>query len=253
MALIRAAGHRGWRLETHDSLGSTSDECIGRAEAGEAAGLAMLAYRQTGARGSRGRSWTEPASGNLAVSVLLRPEGDLSRPALWPFIAGLALHQALSPDGPDDRSLSLKWPNDVLLDGRKLAGILVERGAGTGTANWLVVGFGANLTTAPPLADRQAACLAELVTAPEPELVAVRLLDALDRWRETWHRHGFERVRAAWLACAHPAGTRLAVRTRGAQRTGTFAGLGPDGALLLRVDGHEERIETGDVLLLDGS
>jgi BirA family biotin operon repressor/biotin-[acetyl-CoA-carboxylase] ligase len=143
-----------WRLEIHDSLTSTNDVCIGRAETGEAAGLAVLARRQTGARGSRGRGWTEPPSGNLALSVLLRPGTALDRPGLWPFLAGLALHQALRQVSP--AAVTLKWPNDVLLRGRKLAGILIERGLRADGA-WLVIGFGANLAAAPLLADRSGA------------------------------------------------------------------------------------------------
>ncbi len=235
-------GPPGWRLETYDSLASTSDLCIGRAEAGEAAGLAVLAQRQTQGRGSRGRSWTGQA-GNLALSVLLRPKGDLRQLGLWPFLAGLSLHQALGGAG-----LRLKWPNDVLLGNAKLAGILIERGTGAG-ADWLVIGFGANLVDAPALPDRETACLAELGPAPDALAVAERLLDALDGWQSLWRRDGFEAIRAAWLDRAHPVGTVLAVDLQGIRRSGVFAGLAPDGALLLSVDGRQERIDTGEILL----
>ena len=109
-------GSTGWRLEIHESLPSTSDLCITRAEAGEEAGLAVLARRQTHGRGSRGRSWTGQ-TGNLALSVLLRPAGALHQPALWPFLAALSLHQALGGGS----LLQLKWPNDILLGHAKLA------------------------------------------------------------------------------------------------------------------------------------
>lgn len=241
----------GWRLVVHDSLPSTSDSCIERAEAGEPAGLALLALRQTRARGSRGRGWTEPPKGNLALSVLLRPQGGLGLPALWPFLAGLALHQALSQDDPSDR-LSLKWPNDVMLDGRKLAGILIERGA-SGGQDWLVIGFGANLASAPVLPDRVTACMAELGSPPTPQEVASRLLPALDDWTQLALTDGFVAIRAAWLGRAHPVGTLLAVRDRGEQRAGSFAGLTDDGALRLDVAGREQRIDTGEILLLGGN
>lgn len=239
-----------WRLEIHDSLTSTNDVCIGRGETGEAAGLAVLARRQTGARGSRGRGWTEPPSGNLALSVLLRPETALDRPGLWPFLAGLALHRALRQVSP--AAVTLKWPNDVLLHGRKLAGILIERGLHADGA-WLVIGFGANLAAAPVLAERTAACLAEAAPAPDAETTAWAVLDALDHWCAIWRDQGFEALRVAWLERAHPVGTTLAVRDRDAQREGSFCGIAPDGALLLSRDGRIERVETGDVLLLSGS
>lgn len=236
-------GNPGWRLEVHDSLPSTSDLCIARAEAGEGPGLAVLARRQTRGRGSRGRSWTGQ-TGNLALSVLLHPAGALRQPAVWPFLAGLALHQAL---GGHPR-LRLKWPNDILLDHAKLAGILVERGTGTG-AGWLVIGFGANLAQAPAVPGRQVACLADLGPAPDAEAAARRVLAALDDWQATWRRDGFDAIRSCWLARAHPPGTALVVESGGIRRSGTFSGLTPDGALLLEVDGQKRRIDTGEVLI----
>ena len=235
----------------HESLPSTSDACIELAEAGEPAGLAILARRQTRARGSRGRSWSEPPVGNLALSVLLRPAGDLPASGVWPLIAGLALHQALAC-GHAQGHLSLKWPNDVMLDGRKLAGILIERGLGGGH-DWLVVGFGANLAAAPELPDRVAACLAELGPPPTPDEVAPRLLAALDHWMRLWAAEGLPAIRTAWLDRAHPIGAALAVRVGGAQTAGTFAGLDEDGALLLRHDAGVHRIDTGEILLSGGS
>lgn len=239
-----------WRLVVHDSLPSTSDSCIERAEAGEPAGLAILALQQTRARGSRGRRWSEPPAGNLAVSVLLRPKGGLGLPAQWPLLAGLALHQALSPDDPDGR-LSLKWPNDLMLDGRKLGGILVERGANDGH-DWVVIGFGANLLSAPELPDKVAACMAELGPPPGARDVTARLLLGLDEWIVRGSIQGFDAIRSSWLDRAHPIGTPLAVRDRGEQRAGSFAGLSTDGALLLDVAGSEQRIDTGEILLLGG-
>ena len=235
-------GRARWRLDAFDSLPSTSDLCIARAEAGEPAGLAVLARVQTRGRGSRGRSWT--GQGGLALSVLLRPDPDPQPLGGWPLLAGLALHQAL---GGGSR-LMLKWPNDVLLDGAKLAGILIERGVGAGP-DWLVIGFGANLSSAPALPDRETACLAQLGPAPEATVVAWRLLDALDAWQATCRRDGFEAIRAAWLRHAHPLGTALAVELGGVRRSGTFAGLAPDGAMLLSIDGRQQRVEAGEILL----
>ncbi len=236
-------GFSGWRLETFDSLPSTSDLCIARAEAGEAAGLAVLARSQTHGRGSRGRSWSAQP-GNLALSVLLRPRSDPPQLGLWPFLAGLALHQALG-GGP---RLHLKWPNDILLDTAKLAGVLIERGTGAGD-DWLVIGFGANLAFAPAVPGRDTACLAALGPPPDPEPVARALLDALDDWQAAWRRDGFTAIRTAWLARAHPLGTVLAAEVGGTRRSGRFAGLAPDGAMLLSVDGRQERVDTGEILL----
>lgn len=233
-----------WRLQVYDTLPSTSDLCIQEAESGAPEGLAVLARSQTKARGSRGRAWSE-AGGTFAFSVLLRPSGPN---ALWPFIAGLAFHAALSLDAAHDEALALKWPNDVMLHGRKLGGILIEAGhAGTG---WMVIGFGANLAEAPDLAERKAACMAELGPAPDAGLIADRLLEAL----ATWHTRRQEpaAIRQAWLARAHPPGTKLAVGAPDGQITGSFSSIAEDGALLLAVAGGIRRISTGEVLLLQG-
>ncbi len=235
-----------WRLTRFDALASTSDACIARAEAGEPSGLAIQARTQTGARGSRGRSWSD-AGGALAVSVLLRPEQDHA----WPLIAGVALHDACSLTPAHGRTLRLKWPNDLMLHGRKLGGILIEASRGADPRGWLVIGFGANLAEAPRLADREAACLAELGPAPCADAMADRLLASLTRRLEP--AAAAMTLREDWLARAHAPGTPLAVRGRDGQITGTFSSIAEDGTLLLEVAGEIRRFNTGEVLIMQGA
>ena len=247
-----------WRLEIVDELGSTSDAVIARAEAGEASGLALLARRQTAGRGSRGRDWIEPARGNLAVSVLLRPERSSVTPGGIVFLAAVALADALARYVPAPWALELKWPNDVLLvdaNGArgKLAGILVETGSPTDTApGWIVIGFGANLRHAPAIADARAlpACGA---AAPAPEAVARDLCERLGAWWQIAERDGFAAIRAAWLARAHPVGTPLRSVAGDHVHAGRFAGIEADGVLVLAADdGDTHRVSTGLVLLEGG-
>ncbi len=228
-----------WHLEIHDELPSTSDEVIRRAEAGAPAGLAVLARRQTKARGSRGRVWTEP-EGNLALSVLLRPARDVGENGQAAFRAALALIEALDPHA-GTASLALKWPNDVLLDGSKLAGILVESAVAADRLAWMAIGFGANLRARPVLPGAPpTACLSEGGLDPvAPEIVAERLLDRLDHWLA----QDFATVRTAWLRRAHPVGTALVVDGR----AGRFAGISATGALLLDDPGGRREIATGQV------
>ena len=241
-----------WRLELHDTLPSTSDHCIARAEAGEPEGLAVLARSQTRPRGSRGRSWSQ-AGGTLALSVLLRPSARPDAPlATWPFLAALAFHDALCHTPAHRSAIALKWPNDVTLDGRKLGGILIESAipadAGPSAGAWLVIGFGANLAAAPDLPERRAACLAELAPPPEPDEIASRLLEALSLWMCRAADGGFGPIRDEWLRRAHPPGTKLAVRTGDGQTAGTFRSIADDGTLLLAVGDEIRRISTGEIL-----
>ena len=239
------SGGTPWRLHRHDSLPSTNDACIAQAEAGAAEFLAIQARSQSRPRGSRGRQWSE-ARGTLALSVMLRPQaGDP-----WPLIAGLAFHDACSLTPAHAEAIRLKWPNDLMLDGRKLGGILIEASPAAGQG-WLVVGFGANLGSTPSLPDRTAACLGELGPCPSADALADRLLLSFGQWQARRGQHG--ELRAEWLARAHPAGTRLAIRTPEGQTEGSFSSIAEDGTLLLDVQGEIRRINTGEVLLPQGA
>src|SRR5262249_44954066 len=158
------------------TLPSTSELCRALAEASEPEGAAALARRQTHGRGSRGRRWQAPP-GNLSISVLLRPREPARDAGQWSLLASVALAEALSTVVPDPTRLTLKWPNDLLLDGRKLAGILVDSAADADARlAWLVIGIGVNLAAKPELPGRPAACIADVAPAPAPEEVAKVLL-----------------------------------------------------------------------------
>ncbi|MBS0558771.1 MAG: biotin--[acetyl-CoA-carboxylase] ligase [Proteobacteria bacterium] len=242
-----------WRLAVHPSLPSTSELCTRLAAEGEPEGLAVMALRQTAGRGSRGRGWESP-EGNLYLSVLLRPAGTLADGGGWALIAALGMIEAVSGFVPDPARLVLKWPNDVLLDGRKLAGVRLDAQAKPdGTFDWLVMGCGINLAHAPDLPDRQAACLAEAAPPPAPRDVAEALLDRLANWRSVRMAEGLGPVRAAWLARAQTVGTALRLSYNGRVIGGSFAGLAEDGALLLATGGRVEAFSTGEVLLSSGN
>lgn len=228
-------------LETTPQTGSTSDDLKRRADAG-AGECALLARRQTGGHGRLGRSWAT-VDGNLFLSVLLRPRAPL-RPGPWSLLAAVALAEALRPLLPPG-TLRLKWPNDVLLRGAKLAGILLE--SGSDAAPWLVFGFGVNLAGTPAGLDRPTACLADLVPPPTPEAFAPSLLAALDIWRQRYEAEGPEPVLAAWLALGPAPGDPL-IATAGPDRiAGTFRTLAPDGALLLDTPDGPRSVTSGEI------
>ncbi len=236
------------RLRIHEALPSTSDLVIRLAEAGEPDGTAVLARRQTAGRGTQGRVWEGP-SGNLHLSVLLRPSEPLRLAPQWGFLAAVALADALGPLLPDPAALALKWPNDVMLGGAKAAGILAETGTGSnGVIAWLCLGIGVNLAHAPQVPGRETACLAGFgVAPPAPEHFAADLLAAIDRRRAQRQAEGFAAIRDAWLARGPSVGAHLAIRRRGGDIAGRFAGLAEDGSLLLATGERIQALASGEV------
>jgi BirA family biotin operon repressor/biotin-[acetyl-CoA-carboxylase] ligase len=243
-----------WRLLKHDVLPSTADLVRRLADAGEPEGLAVMAGRQTGGRGQQGRAWSSPV-GNLYLSLLLRPAEPLRLLPQWALLAAVAVAEALAPFVPTPRggeggaALTLKWPNDLLLGGAKLAGILTEGAAGAdGEIDWLAFGIGVNLAVAPALPDRPTASLAGALAPAE---AAVRVIAALERWRRLRRREGFAPVREAWLARGPALGAPMILRQPQLQPLGqvegVFEGLAEDGRLLLRSDGETRAYLTGEI------
>lgn len=235
----------GWRLAIHDELASTQDRVLAAAEAGEPEGLAVLARRQSAGRGTQGRPWLSP-EGNLYLSLLLRPGGPARSLPQWSLLAGVALADALAPLLHRPGALRLKWPNDLLLDGAKCAGILSQGGVdAAGEIEWVVFGIGVNLAVAPALPDRPTTSLAaQAGTAPPPEDVARRVLAAIGHWRG----QGLAAVRAAWVARGPALDTPLRLRHAGLPREGRFAGLDQDGRLLLATPAGLLPVAAGEVL-----
>jgi len=231
-----------WRLEVFEELASTSTLCAERARAGEAAGLAVLALRQTAGRGSRGRVWQAPA-GNLNLSVLLRPQRPAAEAGMFALLAGIAVAEALEALTP--LRVTLKWPNDVLLGQAKLAGILIDAVPSGTWLDWLVIGIGINLREAPKIEGRRTTALGEHGIEQDPQMMANAVLERLAHWQDA----SAEAIRESWLSRAHVIGTRIEVQTGAKLLQGSFAGLTPAGELLLQSENRIEAISTGEVLL----
>jgi BirA family biotin operon repressor/biotin-[acetyl-CoA-carboxylase] ligase len=237
-----------WRLEQHDALASTSDSCILRAKAGEPEGLAVLALRQTAGRGSRGRQWEAPP-GNLNLSVLLRPALPMAQSSIFALLTGVAVADALTAFLPPDIAPVLKWPNDVLLGGGKLAGILIDAAPKGFAADWLVIGIGVNLASAPAFSHRQTTTLARYGGQATPAEAAGMVLHYLGFWRDIFEHSGPAPIIDAWQQRGHPIGTELQLTGADAPISGRFAGLSATGELLLNVGSRIERFSTGEILL----
>ncbi|MDE2006450.1 MAG: biotin--[acetyl-CoA-carboxylase] ligase [Rhodospirillales bacterium] len=230
-------------IHRHAALGSTSDEARRLLAEGAPEGTVVTAEEQIAGRGRQGHRWASPP-GNLYLSVVLRP--DLA-PSRWPelgFVAGLAVAEALAALLPPDAASSLKWPNDVLIGGAKVAGMLIER-----EADAAILGIGVNVAHHPADTPYPATDLRAAGAAVAVDTVRDQVLAALAACLMLWEDRGFAAVREAWLARAHPVGTALAARLGDdTRREGRFAGLGPDGALLLDTDEGRIRIVAGEVV-----
>ncbi|MHA6288679.1 biotin--[acetyl-CoA-carboxylase] ligase [Maricaulis sp. CAU 1757] len=235
------------RLDWVEETGSTNADMRQRAEAGERGPVWLAARRQSAGRGRRGRVWTG-GTGNLLTTGLYTLNVGAAAAAELSFIAALAVGEMSDAALAGRARTRLKWPNDVLIDGRKLAGILLESGAAPGGGLWLAVGIGVNLAHFPDDSERPATSLAAHGVTLSPEAALPRLVEAFERWRLRWQTQGFGPVRDAWLARAHGLGERCEVRLAGETLHGSFADLAPDGTLRLDLDGGGRRyISAGDV------
>jgi BirA family biotin operon repressor/biotin-[acetyl-CoA-carboxylase] ligase len=234
------------RVVVLDVVDSTNAEALRRAGVRERGPLWIVAREQTAGRGRRGRAWTSPA-GNLHATLLLL---DPSPPAVAPqlaFVAGLALCDAVAAVAPSLASrLALKWPNDLLCGGRKIAGILVE---GEGDPVAVAVGIGVNCRHHPDSAEFPATDIAAEGADVSTDALFEHVAGAMERRLDQWNRgSGFAGVRAAWLERAAGIGEPVRVRLSGRETAGRFETIDDSGRLMLRTGpGDLEAIAAGDV------
>lgn len=227
--------------------GSTNSDLAAAIRGGEvlAEGDWLVADRQTAGRGRQGRHWFD-GRGNFMGSSPVRLQERDPAPASLSLVAGVALYEAVLPFLATPRDLTLKWPNDLMLGGAKLAGILLER-----EGDMIIVGIGVNLVAAPELPDRLTVALSDLGPAPDRDTFAQGLASSFARELDRWRTFGLDPLIRRWESIAHRPGTTLKVHPPGEEPImGTFAGLTKDGALRLCLVGGEERvIHAGDVML----
>jgi BirA family biotin operon repressor/biotin-[acetyl-CoA-carboxylase] ligase len=241
----------GRQIMVLEETGSTNRDIMREAEQGAEEGLAIFANHQTGGKGRMGRSW-HTVTGSLACSVLLRPALPPEQVPQLSLLTAVALHDALSRFSADIR---IKWPNDILYQGAKLAGILTEMRAEPGYVHAVALGFGINLQAPadgwPPDISRVAADLSTASCQKISRLnVAAAVLNALDHWYELYLRDGFAPVHAAWWQAHSSSGQKVRVFDGRQYIEGIASALDDDGALLLKTNSGMERIIAGDLELL---
>jgi len=261
-ALAPTALQQGFRLEAHDSVGSTNALALDRARAGDSGRLWVVAREQVSGRGRRGRVWATPA-GNLAATLLIIPQGELRHAATLGFVAGIALAEALdavvpagsiaiTPDGGSGASggrFELKWPNDVLARGSKLAGILLESVMLDGGRHAVAVGIGVNVVAHPDGLPYPATSLRALGSAATAEDLFLALSDAWSAAHRQWDEgRGVGAIRRRWLANAAGLGSEVAVRIDGNVVRCVFETIDEDCRFVIRGrNGDAVTVAAGDV------
>ncbi len=236
------------RVIHYHTIGSTNDEARRLARNGAPDGTIVCALEQTAGRGRRGRPWASPP-GNLYASVITRPDCSAGKAAQLGFVAALAVGGALRAKLPGIDGLSYKWPNDVLVRGRKLAGILLESEtrAGQGLA-FVIVGVGVNLVCSPREVEFPATSAAEEgLDPPSPSALLEEFTKHFRSWLKRWRMSGFAPVRMAWRAHAAALGEPIRVRLEAATLHGRFLDIDDEGALLLETAVERRRISAGEI------
>lgn len=262
-ALGAKAAAAGYRLAAYDAIGSTNSEALAAAAAGDRGGIWFVTPHQTAGRGRRGRAWMS-SPGNLAASLLVVPDAEPDRIATLGFVAGVALNRGLSTilpaglvrigidgaDGADGKArIALKWPNDVLADGAKLAGILLETGKTPDGRTAIVVGIGVNVVSAPEGVPYPATSLhalgVERDAAEVFEALSDSWVDAFGLWDDG---RGVSGILDLWRGSAAGIGAPVAVAQDGVVRRGVFETIDAAGRLIIRdEDGSLHPITAGDV------
>jgi BirA family biotin operon repressor/biotin-[acetyl-CoA-carboxylase] ligase len=238
-----------WSIETYDSVESTQDIAHAKAKENTPEGFVAQALQQTGGRGRHGRTWvSEP--GNLYMSVLLRPDCSAQKIGQLSILLCIALAETISPHLKNGSDLMLKWPNDILLAGKKSAGVLIETGLSeNGMIDYAVLGIGMNIAHAPA----EGIPLDKLAIQPvSPERFRDQFLENLASFYHQWQKAGFDEIRQKWLALAHAKTSEMQVKIGTRIEKGRFETIDEEGGLILiDASGQQKKVTAGEVYLIN--
>lgn len=238
-------------IETFDEIDSTILEARRRAERGETGPVWLIARKQTAGRGRRGRAWLS-FEGNLLATYLFATTQPVREIPLLGFATGLAIAETLVDIGVSG-PVRLKWPNDVMIDGAKVAGILLDSGSLAHGGTWVALAFGVNVAVAPEAIDQAATSVrAELPanrSAPSAVEFFAALRPRLEMWAARLTTEGFEPVRQAWMSRAYGLGEIARVRQGAETLEGRLLGLSPRGELELDSPSGRRLIAAGEIIL----
>jgi BirA family transcriptional regulator, biotin operon repressor / biotin---[acetyl-CoA-carboxylase] ligase len=242
----------GRRIEYHEEVESTNTEALHLAQQGADEGTVVIAEAQSAGRGRLDRSWESPPAMNLYLSVVLRPDIPAASASLIPLMVGVAVADVISQYG--QQPVRLKWPNDILIGGKKICGILTEMRTRTDRVAFIIAGIGVNLNMQKlhfPRELRETATSLRIETAMDIDRLdfAVRLFETLGNWYRVFLNRGEAAIREKWLQYADIVGKRVEVVFKETVQHGTVAGLDENGALLLEGEAGVQQVLAGDVYI----
>jgi BirA family biotin operon repressor/biotin-[acetyl-CoA-carboxylase] ligase len=242
----------GRRIEYHEEVESTNTEALHLAQQGAEEGTVVIAEAQSAGRGRLNRSWESPPAMNLYLSVVLRPDIPAASASLIPLMVGVAVADVISQYCPG--KVKLKWPNDILIEGKKICGILTEMRTKAEQVSFIIAGIGVNLNMQKlhfPRELRETATSLRIEAAIDVDRVdfAVRLFETLGNWYRIFLNGGEADIREKWLQYAELVGKRVEVVFKETVQHGTVRGLDENGALLLEGETGIQQVLAGDLYI----
>lgn len=244
----------GHELHYYEEIGSTNDEAFRLGTRGAPEGTVLIANSQSAGKGRMQRVWHSPAGANIYTSIILRPDCEPARAPQISIAAGVAVAEALNPYC--QYRAQLKWPNDVLIEGKKVCGVLAQMKMAGAAIDFVVVGIGINVNLRREQFPKD---IEEIATSLSLEAghelsrreLIFRLYENLTKWYKNLMNRGFEPVRDAWLGLAPMIGQTVKVMFREEAVSGKAVGLDEDGSLMLRTDQNETlRVSAGDATII---
>lgn len=235
-----------WCVNTYATLPSTQDELKEFINDGASEGMVVQALEQTAGRGRHGSTWTSPL-GNLYMSILLQPSCNAIEAGQISFIGALAVSHAINEYTDLGTRKKLKWPNDVLIDKKKCAGILLETSLTDTKVDWVILGMGINILSAP----EEGVALKNLSERPIPiHPFRDKVLEHIKKLYQLWQEEGFQPIRQQWLAEAYNLNETIRINIPNQEKTGIFTDLDSSGALVLKKDENQtEKISSGEIVV----
>lgn len=237
-----------FKIVAFDSIDSTNEDAKRRIKSGDISDRLLITSKvQTSGKGRYSKGWVS-ADGNMFASIVIKIDTSLSEAALYSFVTAIAVGEAIREFVSNDVTAQYKWPNDVMLDGKKVSGILLETLKDNNGCKWLIIGTGVNINNQPEDVDKQVTSLMSYASlSVSVECFLAKFIQHFETQEKLWKSTGFACIRSAWLKNAYKLGEEITVNLKTQVFKGKFYGISNSGELEVLVDGKKLLICGGEV------